>query len=321
MNISYSASDLYQKISSNGNAYISSYRKRVREADTNVQDIKKDVEALRKNIADLKNYNAKRVTRDKLEKYLKKFTDSYNKFSKKAENITDKELSETFDKLESFLTENEKDLKEIGLRKSKGKWTFDSDDFKEAKEKDINKLFEGKDCLFRQMNRLMYRVEKKTEEEEFQMVFRNLHHTTKYSQEEMTQAQTAKFLNDTIEGLQSNALTEDDRVLKLKDFCSQYNTFVDTAADSIKETVGYMTDKIKEAEVDLKNIGIELTDGKLIYNDAKATDDVYQASYAALFGEKAAYGDFGKLMQTYAKNIFQTTLKTDSLGITIDSYA
>ena len=57
------ASELCQKISLNGNMYVSSYRKRVREADTNVQDLQEDIESFRKNVRNLKGYDSDYVTR------------------------------------------------------------------------------------------------------------------------------------------------------------------------------------------------------------------------------------------------------------------
>ena len=329
MNISYSASDLYQKISSNGNMYVSSYRKRVREADTNVQDLQEDIESFRKNVRNLKSYDSDHVTRSKLEKYLEKFADSYNELKDSAKNITDKELSKTLTKLESFMEENKKSLKKLGLKESKGKWIFDSEIMEDTKDKDINKLFEGNDAIFKQMDKLMRKVEKKADEEEYQMVLRNFHSVTQYSQEEMEQALASKRIISSTGSVQSNCdLIQNDTLPTgdipeeiaqgLQSFCTDYNDIVSNSTESVKEFIDYMNEKTMVYETDLNKIGINVNDGKLVYSFDKAMDDGYKASYEALFGENASYGN---LIKTYAMDIFNVTMKTENLGITIDSYA
>lgn len=330
MNVSYSASELYNKISSNGNSYVSSYRKRVREADTNVQDLQEDIGSFRKCVRNLKNYDPDTITKSKLEKYLDKFADSYNELKKSADKITDKELSKTLTKLEDFMEENKKSLKKLGLKESDGKWTFDSEVLEETKDSDINKLFEGNDSIFKQMDKLMRKVEKNADEEEYQMVLRNFYHTTQYSQEEMEQAFAVCSLPNTMEYLQSNISivenidlssgdTPEDVTLGIQSFCADYNITVDSSIDATKDYVGYMEQKTKDYETDLQNIGITLSDnGKLSYSVDDVNAEKFKASYAELFGENATYGS---LIKTYAKNIFNITMKTESLGITIDSYA
>lgn len=336
MNISYSASDLYNKISSNGNTFISSYRKKVREADTNVQDLQDDIEGFRKNIRNLKNYNSDSMTRSKMEKNLKKFADSYNELRDSSEEITDKELSKSLTKLEDFMEENKKSLRKLGLKESKGKWSFDSELFEETKDKDINKLFEGKDAIFKQIDKMMRKVEKKADEEEHQMVLRNFHSVTQYSQEEMKLSMSAHHILGVIDGMEANnQLVQsydtvtgnnsadviqaiEDNKSNLSDFCSYYNNIVSMQKEASSEYAGYMQTRSQEKEEQLNNIGISIVDGNLEYDVNKTIDDAYKASYAALFGENAAYGS---LMKTYAENIFKITLKTESLGITIDSYA
>ena len=83
----------------------------------------------------------------------------------------------------------------------------------------------------------------------------------------------------------------------------------------------YMIEKTKEVETidNFSKLGITVTEnGTLEYYPDAIIDDTFKEGYAALFGENAAYGN---LMKQYAKNIFSTTMKVESLGITIDSYA
>lgn len=330
MNVSYSASELYNKINSNGNKYVTSYRKRIREADTNVQDLQEDIESFRKCVRNLKNYDSDTITQSKLEKYLNKFADSYNELKESADKITDKELSKSLTKLENLMEENKKSLKKLGLKESDGKWTFDSDLLEETSNSDINKLFEGNDAMFKQMDKLMRKAEKTAEEEAYQMVVRNCYTVTQYSQEEMEQAFTVCSFPNTIEYLQNNnSLIEnadlasgdipENVILGLQTFCGDYNAMLGSSIDATKEYVGYMAEKTKEYENDLKNIGITLGEnGKLSYSADAVSAANFKTSYAALFGENAAYGN---LMKTYTKKIFNITMKTESLGITIDSYA
>lgn len=331
MNISYStSSEFYNKISSNGNTYISSYRKRVREADTVVQDLQEDIESFRRCVRNLKNYDSDTITRSKLEKYLDKFAETYNELQESGEKITDSELSKTLTKLEDFMEENKKGLKKLGLKESDGEWIFDKELLEETKDSDIDKLFEGKDAIFRQIDKLMRQVEKKADEEEYEMVLRNFHTVTKYSEEEMEQAMNAHYIHGVLGSLQSSnaevqsydSSTGDiskDVTLGLECFSDTYNSFISSATDVVNENVSHMIEKTEANKSNLALIGITMgADGTLTYSSSATIDDSYKQAYAALFGENAAYGN---LMKTYAKNIFNITMKTESLGITIDSYA
>ena len=332
MNISYKASDFYDKISSNGNSYVSSYRKNVREADSNVQDLQKDIESFRKSVRKLKNFDPDTITSNKLEKYLENFAESYNKLKDSGEKITDKELSNTLSNMDDFMKENKKSLKKLGLKESNGKWKFDSKELEEAKESDINKLFEGKDALFKRLDKLMRTVEKKADEEEYQIVLRKFRTVTKFSDEEMWQGGTAFYVQGVVEGLQEiNAQVQnyDDSMgtvaqeikERIDGFVWGYNDLLAKATDSVSNYMKYMIEKTKEVETidNFSKLGITVTEnGTLKYYPDAIIDDTFKEGYAALFGENAAYGN---LMKQYAKNIFSTTMKVESLGITIDSYA
>lgn len=327
MNISYSATDLYNKIVSNGNSYISSYRKNVREADTNVQDLQEDIEIFRKSVRKLKNFDPDTITRSKLEKYMDDFAESYNEIKDSSEKITDKELSKTLSKLEDFMEENEKSLKKLGLKESNGEWTFDSELLEETKDSDINKLFEGKDAIFNQLDKLMRKVEKATDEEEYQTVLRNFHTVTKYSAEDMEQGVASRFMILTVDNVQArNSVVQNydstgdiSEVMQgLDTFCADYNDIVSNPTEAAKEYVDKMVKETEACEGHLNNIGITIQDGHLNRIDGTVVDETYKNSYAALFGEGATYGT---LIKMYAKNIFDKTFKTENLGITIDTYA
>lgn len=329
MNISYSASDFFNTVLSNENTYISSYQKRVREADINVQDLQEEIENFRKNLRHLKNFDSDTVTRSKLEKYLEKFAESYNEFKDSGDKITDKELAKTLSKLEDFMEENKKSLKKLGLKESDGEWIFDNELLEDIKDSDMNKLFEGKAAIFKQMDRLMRKVEKKAEEEEYQMVLHNFHTVSKYSSEEMEQAMASSGLVTTMDYIHaanaavqsydsSTGDTSNEVTSGLQALCADYNNIVSNPTESVKEYVGYMVEKTKAYEADLNHVGITIQDGKLMCTVGKLVDNTYKNSYAALFGENAAYGN---LMKTYAKNMFHITMRTESHGITIDSYA
>ncbi len=329
MNISYSAIDLYNKIDANGNSYISSYRKNVREADSKVQDLQKDIDGFRKSIRKLSNMSPDTITKNKLERYLGDFAKSYQKLRDSGEKITDKELSKTLSKLDEFMEENEKSLKKLGLKESKGKWTFDSELLEETKESDLNKLFEGKDAIFTRMNKVMRQVEKDADAKEYQTVLRQFHTVSSFSQSDMVQALIARGITNGMDSLMksqaevqgyngtSDKLSEEIAAC-LERFCEDYNTLVTDSTEAVKEQFGFMSEKTKEQEEQLKNLGITMQDEKLNWTKTEIPDEAFKTSYAALFGENAAYGS---LMKTYAKNIFTTTFKTESLGITIDSYA
>ena len=100
-----------------------------------------------------------------------------------------------------------------------------------------------------------------------------------------------------------------------------YNDLLVKATDSASKYTNYMIEKTKVAETvdNFSKLGITVKDDGILeyYSDA-VIDDTFKEGYAALFGENAAYGN---LIKQYAKDIFNTTKKTESLGITIDSYA
>lgn len=333
MNISYqTASDLYNKILTNGNTYMYSYQKRVREADGNVQELRKDIESFRKNLRELKNYDSDSVTRSKLERNLEKFAKTYNDLKKSSENITDKELSKMMSKLDDFMEENKKSLKKIGLKESDGKWSFDKEVFEEVKDKDIIAVCEGNDSIFNQMNKMMRKVEKKADEEEYQLVTRKFHSVTQYSQQEMTQANEANVLYSTISSLQSgNSVVQNydastgafssEITNSLQSFCAYYNALVDDYTESSQVYINSIMEKTQANKTHLLNVGIELNEGTLNYVGGKEDSAEYKSSYAALFGEDGENATYGTSVKTQAKNIFNKTMKTDSLGITIDSYA
>ena len=327
MNISYSATALYNKISSNGNSYISSYRKNVREANVNVQGLQEDIEGFRKSVRKLKNFDSDTVTRSKLEKYLEDFAKSYNELKDSGEKITDKKLSKTLSKLEDFMEENKKSLKKLGLKESDGEWSFDSELLEETKDSDINKLFEGSDALFKQLDKLMRKVEKKADEEEYQMVLRNFHTVTKYSADDMEQGKAARFMILTVDNVQArnsvvknyDSTSDISEVMQgLDTFCADYNDIVSNPTEVVKEYVDKIVNETKACEEHLNNIGITIQDGHLKRTDGAVVDEAYKNSYAALFGDNATYGT---LIKMYAKNIFDKTFKTENLGIKIDTYA
>lgn len=334
MNISYKASDFYNKISSNGNSYVSSYRKNVREADLNVQNLQKDIERFRKSVRKLKNFDPDTITSNKLEKYLENFSESYNKLKDSGEKITDKELSKTLSNLDDFMKENKKSLKKLGLKESNGEWEFDSEELEETKESDVNKMFKGKDALFKKLDKLMRNVEKKADEEEYQIVLRKFRTVTKFSDEEMWQGSSAFYAQRVVGGLQElnmqvqnydAAINDADTTQDIKEgidaFVWAYDDLLTKATDSVSNYTKYMIEKTKEAETvnNFSKLGITVEDdGTLKYYSDAIINDTFKEGYAALFGENAAYGN---LMKQYAKDIFNITMKTESLGITIDSYA
>lgn len=113
--------------------------------------------------------------------------------------------------------------------------------------------------------------------------------------------------------------TLDEVTSGLTKFVRGYNDVRTVTTDAISTYLSNMEEKTKGYEAELNQIGITiLEDGTLEYSSSVIVDDDYKKAYATLFGENAAYGS---LMKIYAKNIFDTTMKTESLGITIDSYA
>ena len=164
MAVQFTPIKLLQHIKDNNFSYYNSYKKQVKETNESVEEFQNKLEKFRKDVADLKKYSPGITNKSKLEKELSDFVKSYNNMEKSAENITDKNVRKQLSKLRSLFSENEKDLRKIGIKKTNGKLTFDEDEFDDADTKVIDRLFYGKGCFIQQANKIIQKTEDKAED-------------------------------------------------------------------------------------------------------------------------------------------------------------
>ena len=324
MAIQYTPNELINKISNNDFAYTYSYKKRVREADTDVEVLQKDIEDFRKNVRSLKNYSSGVTTKSKLEKQLNKLVKSYNSMKKTAGNVTDDEVKEQMTKLENLFTDNEKNLKKIGIKKaSDGKLSFDEEVFKDVEDKDIDKLFLGKDSFIDMANKIMRKVEKSADEAQYDMVERRISRTTRYDQQDIVVAD--KFiLADAVvstlaaynEKVQSNALDSTDQGNLELDFnilAAIYNIDPDNKSGqkaNIQQL--YIDNKDNLAYVGLS---FDADETSMSYDkDVDMSAEKFRSAYQKLFESGS---DFGKGIEEYSKNAFISIINPEKLGVSI----
>lgn len=324
MAIQYTPSELISKISNNDFAYTNSYKKRVREADTDVEGLQKEIEDFRKNVRSLRNYSSGVTTKSKLEKQLNKLVKSYNSMQKAAGNVTDDEVKEQMTKFENLFADNEKDLKKIGLKRSSdGKLSFDEEVFEDAEDKDIDKLFSGKDSFINMANKMMRRVEKSADEAQYDMVERRISRTTRYDQQDVVLANAftlADALVSTLaaynEKVQTGTLDDEDKKNLNYDFnilAAIYNIDSDDKSGqqaNIKQLY-------KDNKENLANIGLSFdadeTSMSFDININMATEQ-FKSAYQKLF---ASGSEFGKGISEYSKNAFYSIINPEKLGVSI----
>ena len=325
MAFQYTPSDLISKISNNDFAYTNSYKKRVREADTDVEGLQKEIEDFRKNVRSLRNYSSGVTTKSKLEKQLNKLVKSYNSMKKAAGNVTDDEVKEQMTKLENLFTDNEKNLKKIGIKEaSDGKLSFDKEVFEDAEDKDIDKLFLGKDSFIDMANKIMRKVEKSADEAQYDMVERRISRTTRYDQQDIVVADKfilADSVVSTLEAynnkVQSGTLDTKDKeenlYLDFSILAATYNIDPDDKSGQKANIQQLYIDN----EDNLANIGLSFNADKTkmtFDNTIVMTTDSFKNAYQTLFGSDSV---FAKGISEFSKNAFYSIINPEKLGVSI----
>lgn len=316
--------ELYDKITKNNNSYITNYKKKVREADTDVQDMQESLDTFKSSIKQLKRFKPGIVSRTRIEDQLKKFASSYNDLKKVLSNVSDKKVQKEMEKIDDYLNDNKKLLKKVGIKISdSGKYSFDSEVFEDVEDEDLDKLFVGNDSFIQKLNRMIRRVDEKTDDAEYVTNVRRFHSITRYSDEDLNIASNAKDVIYSIDVAQENGklLGSDEVKSNIIDGLSKYvdahnklcgNSTVDKTA-----LISNILELDKTYENDLKNIGITIgNNGELEQNDSIEINEGFTTSYNSLFKSEA--GSYSSQIKGYAENIFTTLLKTNELGIKVD---
>lgn len=324
MAIQYTPSDLISKISNNDFAYTNSYKKRVREADTDVEGLQKDIEDFRKNVRSLRTYSSGVTTKSKLEKQLTKLAKSYNSMKKAAGNVTDDEVKEQMTKLENLFTDNEKNLKKIGIKKaSDGKLSFDKEVFEDAEDKDIDKLFLGKDSFIDMANKIMRKVEKSADEAQYNMVERRISRTTRYDQQDIVVADkfilvdalvsTLAAYNDKVQSESLDTKNQDELKLDLNLLAELYNIDPDDKSGQKANIQKLYIDN----EDNLAKVGLTFDANNTSINfdvNVKMSEEPFRSAYQKLFASGSV---FVKGLSEYSKNAFRNIINPEKLGVSI----
>lgn len=347
MAIQYTAPDFLNKLSQSNNTYTNVYRKKVRESNEQVETLQVDVVGLKKTVKDLgkaskgmvlnsgldnlKIYYKKTAVENKgsgsktrLEKHFQNLAKIYNSMKIDAEKVSDEELDKQMEKLEKLFDKNEKDLKKIGLKKKDGKYVFDSETFKDADNKVINRLLEGKDSFVRQTEKIMRNIETRLEDIQYSTVQRNLMKTTRYGDDEITLASSFTLAKETTEVLgmcgellEAGKLPEEFKqeiAEDLKSFTSAYNSVNQYENNEDCNNLKAFCEG-KKAELAKVGISIKEDDGIMEYDETMNLNDPnIQKAYINLFGKDS---EFVKKVADFCSNGFNNIIKPENIGVSI----
>ncbi len=327
MAIQFTTNDLCSKIKENY-SYTGPVQKKVLEVDTNVQNLKKDIEEFHKTVRSLKKYSNGLTTKSKLERQLSKFVKSYNNMKKTSDSITKDNLKNQLTELDEFIGDNKKSLEKVGIKILEDKLNFDEDIFDTAEEKDIESLFVGKDSFISQVNKFMRIMGKSADDTEYDVITRKINKTTHYEKEKLDFVNSLNGLNgvvlrltDVSQNIQSMD-TEQKEVVKeyLTYFKDKYNDALkkSNTNEDIENSFDKMKKLCKENEGNLSSIGLIINndDGTMNVNitDNDFNNTTFKDAYTYLFANNAS---FGSSISEYCKNVFDTIIKPDKIGVTI----
>ena len=341
--------DLLNKIESNNGSYTTTSKKKVCELDTDVKALKEQISDLKKNVKSLKNYSSESTIKSKVERNLKKIVKSYNELKKNSGKIADEELNKQLSKLDDLFSDNEKELKKIGLKKEDGKLKFDSDIFEDAEKEDIDKLFVGKKSFIRQLDKIMNTVSERADDAEYSTVERKVSKITHYSEDDRLLANAFAVTDGVVQVMNSysklmyegtldssdkdgiEGILSEEELKKDLQLFSQYayqNKWISLDKSGSQEKIKELCEKYEE---DLKKVGItfnengdmEFSDITIDGNGTTDSDDTtikdnFKEAFISLFGTNA---EFGKEIQNYCKDGFNKIIDPEKLGVSIiDSY-
>lgn len=325
-----SSSDLYEKITNNGNTYTKNYKKKVREADTDVQDMQESMETFKSSVRKLKRYKSGVSSRSRVEKQLKNFTSAYNDLKKVSANVSDKKVQKEMKKIDDYLTDNKKLLKKVGIKKgTNDKYSFDSEVLKDAEDEDLDALFTGNDSFIQKLSRMVRSADEKTDDAEYVINVRSFHSITRYSNEELSTADNAQKMlyyanvaQNNNELLKNGALTDDDKkkiVNGVKSYVEKHNELVSNITSEQSDLANNIKALDEKNKEELSKIGLTVKDGGEL-KQAENTDisEAFKESYNILFGSAAE--SYSSQIKKYAEEIYKTVLKTEELGLQVDLY-
>jgi hypothetical protein len=331
------ASTLIDTIQNNGNKYTRSYTKQVREADEDVEDFQDNLVGFKKIVRKLHNYSSTNTTDDKVKSYLSDLADTYNTLVKNKDSITNSSLQKQLDKLDTLIDDNAKSLKKLGLKKTDGKLEFDEDTFDDdANTKTIKKLFEGTDSFGDQLFKITRDIDSSSSDAQYVTSERHLSSTTKYSDSDYLKANLYLLVQQGASLL--NYYCEHSNNGTTIDYNDEKNTIANTL-DSVVLGLNYTTttdNLIKSYENNKDNlaklgvsyddatgkfsldVSCDNTTGNVTYTSSGANYSIDADAFDAVFN--SSEDSFYSALNSYSKDGFNNTMKTSTIGVTIDSY-
>lgn len=329
-----SLSDFLANVQSHQNTYTTSYRKKVREANTPVQDLQESLSDFRKKVRNLRDYDSEHMVKDDVKKQLEEMVDSYNSLIKDTVSLEEsgnnpKELSKSMEKLEQLFDENASALKKLGIRKDNNVWKMNTETFDDLKKNEVNKLckklFVGKDSFIDQVGKTIRKAEQYAEESEYTTSIRQFHSLTKYEENEIETAQGLSAMKSSLDSMasyvkNSDKMTDADSVACIKSYVSTYQHVMGMSStlESNYITAIKNLNKTDDVQKQLSKIGISVNEnGELTANstDTITKDDTFCNTLCTLFSEGAKYAN---TMQTLCYNAMNELLKTDKLGLSFN---
>lgn len=323
MNVQYKPYDLINHIKNNNYSYTHSFTKKITEADDNVEKFQGKAESFKKSVKKLKRYSAGGISKELLESQVEDLVKTYNNMKTSSAEVADQDVRKQLSKLEKLFSDNEKDLKKIGVEKVNGKYALDSKTFAEASDKTINALFEGHDSFISKVDKIMRKVDESASDAQYNINEYKVNQTQKYEEKDMTLAAMMTLAGQTTSAIQScNDLVQSGQLSdnKVQD---SVRTLLSYFAQSVYRTdsENENTDRLNRLCLDQKDqlsrLGLTFDSGqkKMSFDPAvDMTTADFQSTYNALFGKNAA---FGKTVTEYCKDIFNDIVQPDKIGVSV----
>lgn len=326
MTVQYSPVELIKKIAQNNYSYTNSYFKKVTETNADVEKLQGKADTFRKKVNAVKRYRSGGISKELLATQVEDLVKAYNDMSKTASSVTDKDIQKQLTKLEKLFSDNEKNLKKVGIEKVNGQYTFDSDTLEEAPDKYIDALFVGHDSFIGQADKIMRKVEETSDDALYDVAEHKLMRTLNYPKTDILLAtnmtlagNAASSIKSFNNAVQSGYFNQESTKELLKSFAkSVYRT--DWAAEN--EDIDRLNQLCLKNEEDLAKVGLHFdADQKNLTFDESIdmTTDEFKNAYNTLFSPNAP---FGNAVSQQCKDIFNNIIQPDKLGVSIlDQYA
>lgn len=329
-----SLSDFLTNVQSNQNTYTTSYKKKVREANTEVQDFQESLTDFRKKVRNLKDYDSDNVIKDHVKKQLEEMVSSYNSLLKSASSLEEsgkntRKLSKSMEKLEQLFGDNASTLRKLGIRKDKNVWKMNTDTFEDLEKNEVNKLckklFVGKNSFIDQVDKTIRKAKQYAQDSEYTTNIRQFHTLTKYDANEIGTAQGLSSMKSNLDAAASyvknlDKMTDADSVACIKSYVSTYQHVISMSStlESNYITAIKNFNKCDDVREQLSKIGISVDENGELTADNTETitkDDTFCNTLCTLFAEGATYAN---TMQTLCNNAIDEILKADKLGLSFN---